>query len=77
VHIKIDGDTLQTLGVIRINLLGVFFPGLLVASTSVKLEELSWPVQVGLQIKLKRSVEADVYSSLNFTKLSITNFFKV
>ena len=29
------------------------------------IEELSWPVQVGLQIKLKRSVEADVYSSLN------------
>ena len=28
------------------------------------IEELSWPVQVGLQIKLKRSVEADVYSSL-------------
>ena len=42
---------------------------LLVASTSAKLEELSWPVQVGLQIKLKRSVEADVYSSLKLHKV--------
>ena len=34
------------------------------------IEELSWPVQVGLQIKLKRSAtEADVYSSLKLHKV--------
>ena len=55
---------------IRAYLATFFNSWLLVASTSAKLEEeLSWPVQVGLQIKLKRSVEADVYSSLKLHKV--------
>ena len=53
-----------------------FYTWLLVASTSAKLEELSWPVQVGLQIKLKRSVEADVYSSLKLHKVYCQSIFK-